>query len=71
MNYSVTMAGVLTLLLGWYSRKYGLNIGEGEVNTIVNAILAFAEAATPLAFGAVYYGRYRQGDITWYGSKTK
>jgi hypothetical protein len=38
-------------------------LSESEVAQFIDTI------GTILAVLAIYYGRYRQGDITWYGKK--
>lgn len=55
---SFTIKSLMVLIL---VQVFGLS--ESEVAQFIDTI------GTILAVLAIYYGRYRQGDITWYGKK--
>jgi hypothetical protein len=53
---SLTITGIITMLLSQV-------LPVEEVGPVVDAF------ALIITTGIIWYGRYRQGDITWYGTK--
>ena len=62
-NFSLTFAGLSTMALlrmfAWADIDVMPEQIEGFISTVVNMG----------AFLAVWYGRFRKGDITWYGKR--
>ena len=62
-NTSMTISGVAIVLLSFV-------LEPSDAETVVNNIVAAAELILPVVgIALTYWGRYRQGDITWYGAK--
>ena len=59
MNQSLTISGIVVFVLAQV-------FTPDEANQIVQAGFMVANVVGILM---AYYGRYRQGDITWYGKK--
>lgn len=55
-NYSVTLIGVLTVLLSNFISPEIAGELASDIVLVIGIIVA-------------WYGRWRQGDITWYGMK--
>ena len=64
-NYSMTVAGVLAMLLGAIAKQinHQLPVTEQDIANTVTTIIQV------LGLLLAYIGRVRQGDITWYGRK--
>lgn len=61
---SLTIGGIIAFVVGSFIREMtGSEIPDPELAAFVSVGLQF--------FGAIlaWYGRFRQGDITWYGKK--
>lgn len=65
MNTSLTLQGWVLLVLSMLVKALEIDLDEGQVTEISVWL------ATGIAAGIIYIGRYRQGDITWYGKKIK
>ena len=65
MNVSLTMQGWILMVLTLIVKSAEIDLDEGQITEISVWI------ATAIAAGIMYIGRYRQGDITWYGKKIK
>lgn len=63
MTFSLTLRGLAVVILGTILKAAGAEMPDVELNTFV--------ATGVQIFGAVlvYVGRFRAGDITWYGAK--
>ena len=59
----MTVSGLLVMLLGNYFQRQGTPIAEGKVESFVEVALLLAGLLI------AWYGRYRHGDITWWGRK--
>ena len=57
---SLTFTGIITILL---TQFLGDNVASGDIEAFINVFGLIIGAAV------AWYGRYRHGDITWYGSK--
>ena len=65
MNYSMTMSGQIVRLIMAGALIFGVDLDDGIITEVVGAtIFLLSEAVS-------WYGRYRQGDITFYGRKLK
>ncbi len=53
------LVGVIDGFLVWA----GLPVGDDEIGTFVKVSLALISAV------GIYFGRYRKGDITWFGKR--
>lgn len=60
---SITIRGLLVILITSVIETFNLNFGAEE---LVDAITGIGLI---IGFLTAYYGRIRQGDITWYGKK--
>ena len=65
MNVSLTLQGWVLLVLSMLVKAFEIDLDEGQLTEIASWIAAGIAAAV------IYVGRYRQGDITWYGKKIK
>ena len=63
MQFSLTLQGLLTLVVGTILRSAGQDMPDPEVAAFVATGIQFVGAIM------VYIGRVRHGDITWYGVK--
>ena len=59
MKQSITISGAAIVVLS-------MVFSPEEASALVAAVVGVVKAVGILM---VYYGRYRQGDITWYGRK--
>ena len=64
-QHSLTITGLAVVLVMTLGRTFDVDFDEGKVTELVTAL------ALVIGFVATYIGRYRQGDITWYGKKIK
>ena len=63
MTQSMTISGVVITILAFV-------IEPSEAETVVNNTVKIIDLVMPIVgITLTYWGRYRQGDITWYGSK--
>lgn len=64
MNFSVTIAGLIIFGVTWVAKQLGVEAPSHESleTTIATVVQVFGLLMA-------WYGRYRQGDITWYGAK--
>lgn len=60
---SVTISGWLLMVLTWLLPKFGVNVDANALTTTIATIVQIGGGIL------VWWGRYRQGDITWYGAK--
>lgn len=61
---SLTISSVGVLIAIWIAQQAGIGVGEGEIITTIATIGKFAAVA------GVYWGRIRQGDVSWLGRKS-
>jgi hydrogenase/urease accessory protein HupE len=64
-NYSMTIAGILAMVLGAIAKQLNRQLPASEQD-IANAITTVIQV---LGLLLAYIGRVRQGDITWYGAR--
>jgi hypothetical protein len=62
-NQSLTITGVIVMIIAVIFEKSGVEIGSAEIQTCIEVLIAGAGIIT------TWYGRWRSGDITWLGSK--
>ncbi len=63
-NYmSITISGFFLTALTWLLPHLGINIDATALSTTLTTI------AQIIGGLLIYWGRYRQGDVTWYGTK--
>ena len=60
---SFTLQGLLVAILGSLLTKFGIPNVPEQVAQVVSALITIG------GWVAVWWGRYRQGGITWYGKK--
>ena len=60
---SLTITALAVLVLNYYVTQNGIELASEEIQSFVQ------QAAFLLAPIGVWYGRFRQGDITIYGKK--
>jgi len=60
---SVTITSLFVFGAIWIGQQAGIAIGEGEILTTIATLGKFA------AIAGVYWGRYRIGDINFFGAK--
>jgi len=60
---SLAYIGIIVTFLAGLSKILGLNIGAPELTTTVEVIALFVGGI--LAF----YGRFRKGDLKWFGGR--
>ena len=63
MEFSLTLQGALVLLFSFALKGLGIQWPDAELADFVAKCAAIAGAVI------TWYGRYRLGDITWYGVK--
>ena len=59
---SVTISGWIIVALTWLLPHLGVNIDANALSMTVATIAQIVGGVL------IYWGRYRQGDITWYGA---
>lgn len=59
----MTMQGWVVLVLSMLVRTVEIDLDEGQVTEVASWIV------TGISAVMIYWGRYRMGDITWYGRK--
>ncbi len=65
LNMSVTISGIFVAALIWFFR-------ESDVTVAPENIQNFVETAGLLASAlVVWFGRWRQGDIKWWGGRRR
>lgn len=62
-NQSLTISGIVALVLIQALERAGVSVGYEEVDTFLMV------GGQIVAVVVTYAGRFRQGDITWYGKK--
>jgi len=60
---SLTYQGALLMVILSIGKMFDVDIDEGNLTELLTGALFLVGA------GATLYGRYRHGDITWYGAK--
>lgn len=60
---SLTIFGLLTSLVGVALANWGIPYTDADVSQVVGALFAVAGWVT------AYYGRWRQGDVSFWGGK--
>jgi hypothetical protein len=60
---STTYTGVIIMILSTIAIRLHLSISDQEIQTTVTTI------ATIIGALIAFYGRYKKGDITWYGAR--
>lgn len=63
MKLSLTLSGLVVMLLATFAKSSGVNIEMEALNVTVATIVQFGSVV------AIYYGRYRQGDVSLLGFK--
>lgn len=63
MHYSLTIAGLLVMVITKLLQSSGIEVATESIQNFVVVLLQVVGAI------AIYWGRFRQGDITWYGSR--
>ena len=64
-NHSLTIEGVVAMLIVYFLTISGKNIVPGEADIFLKVVLMLGGAI------AAWYGRWRKGDITLLGFKKK
>lgn len=62
-NMSLTIQGLLAILIGTIVRTFELDFDEGQVSELVSALILVG------GFAASWIGRVRHGDITILGTR--
>ena len=62
---SLTMVGLGVMILGFIFSKMGVPIAEGNLEITIITLVKIVGGIT------IWYGRFRQGDITFWGAKYK
>jgi len=62
-NYSMTYTGTLVTFIMALSAVLEVDLDEGAVTELVRAALLIVGFLTAL------YGRWRKGDLTWFGKR--
>lgn len=65
MNYSLTISGLLIMIIAGIIKWSGQSVDESAIRSFIEVAIVIIGVIT------TYIGRYRQGDITWFGSKKK
>lgn len=61
--FSLTIKGFVIASISLISKTLDLDFDEGQVTEVVEAVFLIGGMA------AIYIGRVRRGDITWYGKR--
>jgi hypothetical protein len=70
MNYSLTIKGLATFAIGWIASQASVTLEQDSLSVLVdNLILGITAFLQVAGLVLAYIGRYRRGDITWYGRK--
>ncbi len=67
MNFSMTFVGLIIIVLAFIAKSIGVELTVTE-DDIVRTIGTIAQA---IGLAVAYYGRYRHGDITIWGTRKK
>lgn len=59
---SLTITGILVAGISWLLQHAGVQLGDEQITTFIFT------GGQVLGALWVYWGRYRHGDITWYGT---
>ncbi len=62
---SLTLSSLFITALGFIFERAGIKVGNDEIGTFVNVALQVIGAV------GIYWGRYRQGNVNWFGWKRK
>ena len=60
---SLTLSSLFITALGFIFEHAGIKVGNDEIGTFVNVALQTVGAL------GIYWGRYRKGDVSWFGKK--
>ena len=60
---SVTISGIAVFLIGKFLGWTGFSVGNEQITTFVEVLVQIVGGII------VWWGRFRQGDIKWYGAK--
>jgi drug/metabolite transporter (DMT)-like permease len=60
---SLTYLGLIVSMLGYLAQFLGIRVGPEQITTTVETIVIFVGALI------AFYGRFRKGDVKWYGTK--
>lgn len=60
---SFTIVSLLVGIISTFLTKFNIQYAPEDVTNFVNTLLLIASGI------GVWWGRYRHGDITWYGTK--
>lgn len=60
---STTYMGVIVMILSTIVSRMHLSVSDQEIQTTVTTIVTIIGALV------AFYGRYKKGDITWYGAR--
>lgn len=58
---SLTLSSLFAMLLNWYVSANKIDLGVGDIQEWVQTTIAI------LAPIGIYWGRFRLGDINWFG----
>lgn len=60
-NQSITITGLIIILVGFLLERSGIVIAPDKLQTTIEVLIQISGLIVS------YWGRYRQGDIQWYG----
>ena len=60
---SLTLSSLFITALGFIFERAGIKVGTEEIGTFINVTLQIVGAI------GIYWGRYRQGNVNWFGRK--
>lgn len=60
---SLTMIGLAVMILGFIFSKMGIPIAEGNLEITLTTLVQIVGGVV------IWYGRWRQGDVNWFGKK--
>ena len=62
-NQSLTILGLVVILIGYLFQVSGVDVAPDKIQTAIEVIWQ------GIGILISWYGRYRQGDIKWFGLK--
>ena len=62
---SLTLIGLAVVIFGFIFSKMGIPIAEGSLETTLTTLVQIVGGVI------VWYGRFRQGDINFFGGKAR
>lgn len=69
---SKTLTGLLITILGLLASQLQIDVTQDQISELIMTIVKIGSDIL-VVYGIIHtwYGRYRHGDITWYGKKLK